>query len=178
MKKLLLSTLFVLGTIFAYSQERIPVDLDNSRVYLNLLVPSFTLEQKISTNQSLLATAGLRLYGEEQFDHFEVSLNPFAELEFRNYYPRRNVKKELNQNSGNFVGAIAGFTFSDLVGTSEIDTYTYNNDFYFAGIWGIQRNYKSGIHLNLKLGPQIIIGDDEVEGDLYIHFGLGIQLGN
>ncbi|NNE25664.1 MAG: hypothetical protein HKN09_02365 [Saprospiraceae bacterium] len=177
MKKLLLCTVLVLGSLMAYTQERIPVDLDESRLYLNLFVPSFTLEQKISANQSLLATAGLRLYGEEQFEEFEMSMNPFVELEFRNYYPRKKVKKELRQNSGNFIGVLSGYIFNDVVGSSEIDTYTYNNDVYLAGVWGIQRNYQSGIHLNLKLGPMIQIGDGEVDGNLYIHFGLGIQLG-
>ncbi|MEL7147258.1 MAG: hypothetical protein AAFO69_12870, partial [Bacteroidota bacterium] len=51
-------------------------------------------------------------------------------------------------NSGNYIGLMAGNQFNHIAGDEELSTQT----FYTGAIWGIQRNYKSGIHLGLYLG--------------------------
>lgn len=101
MKKILTLALCIYS-ISLFSQDRIPVELQNSKVYLNIITPSIGFEQKVSANQSLLFRGGIRLHAEvdEETDDFEGGLLPYAELEFRNYYPRKRVKKELRTNSG------------------------------------------------------------------------------
>lgn len=141
-------------TFSSTAQERIPVTLDDHRLTANILAPSIQYEYKLNDNQSVTARFGIDFgtdysYETDFFeDDYETTLNPFLETTFRNYYGRKRVKKELNNNSGNYIGAIAGYQFDHIVG----DELRSTQAFYSGAIWGIQRNYKSGIHLGLYLG--------------------------
>lgn len=177
MKKLLpLFILFI--TIQLSSQDRIPVELQSTKIYLDIITPSVTLEAKVSNNQSVLFRSGIRLHAEENFDEIDAGLLPYGEFEFRNYYPRKRVKKELKANSGNYIGLIGGYNFGHIVGDPLFETFKYEKELYFAALWGIQRNYKSNIHLNLHLGPGIITHGSGVDGLLMINFHLGFGIGN
>ena len=157
MKKI---TILLLTLIFApmllLGQERIPVELDKTRVYLNIITPGITLEQGLSERLSLTLGAGLSpLYQDEK-----ASINPFFRTSFRNYYPRKKVKKELGTNSGNFIGLVGGYYFSPISGTGDTDYFRQANSMYFGALWGIQRNYKSGIHLGFSIGSGFGTGDN------------------
>ena len=145
-KIIMATALFSLAGVLLWGQERIPVELKSTQLTLNLLTPSITLENSLSPNRSLNLALGIIGFpdSDERF-----SINPFLRGSFRNYYPRKRVKKELNPNSGNYIALDAGYYFDTL--TKETTRLT--NSFFMGPVWGIQRNYKSGIHLGFSLGP-------------------------
>ncbi|NNF22360.1 MAG: hypothetical protein HKN67_10475 [Saprospiraceae bacterium] len=177
MKKILLLA-FVLFAVHISAQERIPVEMTNTKFYLNIITPSVAVEQRISSNQSFLARGGIRLHAEEIEDEFDAGLLPYVEAEFRNYYPRKNVKRELNNNSGNYIGFIGGYHFDHIAGNPALEAFKYENHYYFAGLWGMQRNYKSKIHLNLHVGPAVYARDGGVDFNVLFNFHFGFVIGN
>ena len=68
------------------------------------------------------------------------------QAKFRNYYPRKRVKKELGFNSGNYVGMNVGYVFDEIASNGPVEVL---NTVFFTPVWGIQRNYKSNIHLGV-----------------------------
>ncbi|MEO1050573.1 MAG: hypothetical protein AAFX87_08095 [Bacteroidota bacterium] len=162
MKKLL--TLVLLASSFsAFSQDRIPVVLQDRSFYLSILDPGVMFEQRLSDNQSFTATLGITglansFEDELGEDEFTYSINPYLTSSFRNYYSRKRVKKELNSNSGNYVGLVAGYYFGALAEGDRTTELT--NSFFIGPEWGIQRNYKSGIHFGLSLGTGLATGQN------------------
>jgi hypothetical protein len=154
-----MKTYLVLATLcfssFAIvAQERIPVKLKDFQVNLNILDPSISVEKKINPNQSF--TLGFGLTGLPDDDG--TSLNPYLRGSYRNYYPRKKVKKALRPNSGNYIGLIAGYNFDAIADNIDFGTTRLSNSFFMGPVWGIQRNYQSGIHLGLSLGGGFGIG--------------------
>ena len=149
----------------AWAQERIPVELQNTQFNLNILDPSLSFEKRINDNQSFTLATGLTGIGDED----GASLNPFIRGAYRNYYLRKRVKKELEPNSGNYIGVLTGYNFGAITDNIESGSTRLSNSYYLGPVWGIQRNYKSGIHLGLSLGAGIAIDNDS---DLYFT-GLG-----
>jgi hypothetical protein len=80
-------------------------------------------------------------------------------MDFRNYYPRKRVKKDLLPNSGNYIGLLGGYNFNAIAESAEPGETNNSNAFFMGGVWGIQRNYQSGIHLGLNLGAGFIAGE-------------------
>ena len=140
----------------AWAQDRIPVEIQKNRVYINLLQPSILYEAGLNDRLSLALGTGITfIYGENDYG----AINPFLNASLRNYYPRKRVKKELDMNSGNYVAAMAGYTFGAISEwNEELDPQNMSNSGYIGGIWGIQRNYMSGIHLGLSLGGGVSMG--------------------
>jgi len=62
------------------------------------------------------------------------------------------VKKELNPNSGNYIGLVTGYYFDSIAESSDAITFRQSDSFYLGAMWGIQRNYQSGIHLGFSIG--------------------------
>jgi hypothetical protein len=145
-------------------REKIPVELKSSQLNLNIIEPSFSFEKKLGDNQSFTTSAGVTIltYTDSEYDYEEspYSLNPFVKISFQNYYNRKWVNKVLNPNSGNYVGLSAGYCFDSFKDNLEFGTTQRSNAFFIGPVWGIQRNYKSGIHLNLSLGPGIGFGEN------------------
>lgn len=168
MKKLailLLTSVVALGTVNA--QVKIPVELEKHRVYLNILSPGISYELGLSERLSLHTSAGISFYwGDNDYrgsdpENYYQSLNPFINATLRNYYPRKRVKKELDFNSGNYIGAIGGYVFDAITEWNRTDdTQSFANSGFIGGVWGIQRNYKSGVHLGLSFGGGLSLGQN------------------
>lgn len=145
-----------------YAQDRIPVELKEDQFYISILDPGFTWEKKLTDKNSLTFGVGLSTYGDESSspfdDDFGVSLNPSISADFRNFYPRKRVKKDLNPNSGNYVAVRAGYIFDSIADNIDGGTTEISQSFFMGPVWGIQRNYKSGIHLGFSIGGGFATG--------------------
>ena len=160
-----------------YSPEKIPVDLKSSQFNFNILDPSFSFEKKVSDNQSFTTTAGITMLTNTDSE-YEFSVNPFIKVSFQNYYKRKGVKKELNPNSGNYIGVSAGYYLDSFTDNLDFGTTEQSNSFFIGPVWGIQRNYISGIHLNLGIGPAIGFGENSdvfLTGTGVFEFGFVIK---
>jgi len=152
-KTTITTAFFCLATVLLWGQERIPVDLKSTQLNINLFTPSVSFEKSISPNQSLNLSLGISCFAHSDQ---EFSLTPNLRGSFRNYYARKSVRKQLNPNSGNYVALDAGYYFDSI--TNE--TTRISNTFFVGPVWGIQRNYKSGIHLGFSIGPGVFIADN------------------
>jgi hypothetical protein len=149
----LFTLLFSFSLILVNAQDRIPADLSDLQFNINILEPSLSVEKRLSDKQSLTFAAGLtQVTGEDINDDFAYGISPSISASFRNYYPRKKVKKELRPNSGNYIGLVAGYRFSTIADNLDIGNFESEDAFFMGPVWGIQRNYKSGIHLGLSLG--------------------------
>ncbi len=178
MKKLLIP-FFMVYAVCLNGQERIPADLRNGQFYINILEPSLSYEMRLADMQSLLLTAGLSTLGEEDINEdFALGLIPMLQLDFRHYYPRKKVKKELRPNSGNFVGLVTGYNFASIADNLDFGEFDDEKAFFLGPVWGIQRNYQSGIHLSLILGGGFITGSNtDFDAHGIISFELGFVIG-
>jgi hypothetical protein len=153
------------------AQDKIPVELKSVQLRVNLLTPSFVLEKSISESTTFALESGLN-FGLD-FDSGNFAIAPYIHGSFRNYYPRKKVKKDLGPNSGNYIGLNVGYVFDEISSQGDISII---NATYFSPIWGLQRNYKSNIHLGFEIGPQLAFTDEQVFGDLYLRLTFGIVL--
>lgn len=157
------------------AQERIPVSLSNTQFNINVLDPSVSFEKSINDNQSFTAGVGITLLGDFEEDEGTLSVNPFIRGSYRNYYPRKRVKKELQPNSGNFIGILTGYNFNAIADNTENGTNNrLSNSYYLGPVWGIQRNYQSGIHLGLSIGGGFGVGSNS---DIYFTGIGGVEFG-
>jgi len=153
-KQLFALNLLILAPLLMFAQDRTPVQFNNTQFNLNILAPSVTFEKRVKDNNSVTFGAGLTpLYSQDNNNQNNyVSINPFVRTSYRNYYQRKKVKKELNPNSGNYIGLAAGYYFGSIANNSDLIVFQQSNSFYMGALWGIQRNYKSGIHLGFSIG--------------------------
>ena len=159
--KNIFTLLLVLMTLSIFSQDRIPVEMANSQFSINILSPSLTYEKGLNENQSLYLSLGLEgLSRTNENNDGKIGVAPVIEATYRNYYPRKKVKKELRPNSGNYVGLSAGYIMNSIADNLEDFDQPFKEEsaFFLGPVWGIQRNYKSGIHLGLSLGGGFITG--------------------
>jgi len=157
MKKIVVTTgILLLIPIFIFGQERTPVQLSNTQLNVNILAPSLLLEKRLTDKNSATFAFGLSpLHG-----NGEISINPFFRTSFRNYYPRKTVKKELRPNSGNYIGLVGGYYFGSIASSSDYTNVNQSNSYYVGALWGIQRNYQSGIHLGFSIGSGFGAGEN------------------
>jgi hypothetical protein len=140
--------LIAIATNIALAQDRIPVDLSTVQFNVNILEPGLTLETALSPNQSFVIGAAIA----SDFTESDASINPVFRGAFRHYYPRKYVRKELRLNSGNYIGLTGGYVLHPLVSTDGSRGKETADSWFVGAMWGIQRNYLSGIHLGLSLG--------------------------
>jgi hypothetical protein len=176
-----LFTLFLLFTSFGlFSQDRIPVEMAESQISINILSPSITYERGLTQNQSLHLSFGLQgLSRTNDNDDGSVGVAPVIGATYRNYYPRKKVKKELMPNSGNYVGLSTGYILNSIADNLEDFDAPFKEEsgFFLGPVWGIQRNYKSGIHLGLSLGGGFITGKNtDFSGTFVGSFELGFVI--
>ena len=185
MKKALL--LLTLVSYSAYGQR--DVDLSSSQLNANLLPLTISFEGKLGDNQSFTLAGGLGYavhYSSSNFSEAETSFVaiPIAYSSFRNYYQRKRVKKNnLRPNSGNYYGLFALYQFEPLGDPSNLTEavahFETRNVYAIGPVWGIQRNYASGVHLGLSLGFGVIGGENIQTGVSGIgEFELGFVLFN
>ena len=170
MKFKVLLVLSSFSWFIANAQDRIPVELNNTQFNINILAPSVTFEKSINDHQSFTLGAGITALADFEEDQEATSLNPFISGSYRNYYPRKRVKKELRPNSGNYIGILTGYRFNSIADNADYELSDRLESAYYLGpVWCIQRNYQSGIHLGLRLG-----GGFGIDGASDIYFtGVG-----
>lgn len=142
------------------------------------------VELKLAEDQSATFGGGLlysvfyeNINGEDNLEGYTA---PFFTSSYRNYYKRKRVKKSnLKNNSGNYVGLYSIYSFKTLVmeGGDTFDTDL--NSFAVGPVWGFQRNYASGFHLDLSLGLGYLTGQSNefFEVNDQLTFVGGLELG-
>ena len=133
----------------------------------SILTPSFGVEKRLQENNSLKFSLGtLTGYGNKDgFQAKEFSLRG----EYRHYYnlPKRRDEGRLSTNySGNYVGLFAEPSF---VFVKEQEA----TNLYSGGVWGIQRNYNSHVHLDLSI--QAGIGQNGFETKAGLRLGFWVK---
>ena len=186
MKKVLLLSLLILGMFHARKSnaQGTEVTLDPTQITVSIFPLMANLEAKVSENRSVTIGGGLiYTYYPEEINgdiSWEPFSTPFITGSFRNYYERKRVKKDnLRNNSGNYYGIYTWYQFDTIITESDFTLESDLNSFLIGPVWGFQRNYASGIHLDLSLGLgyQVVeetIGLDSQNG---ITFVGGFELG-
>lgn len=162
MKAIIAGILFLVlitTTQHSFGQGTIAPELNKTQIRATILSLGVSVEQKLGEKQSFNLIAGMQpgfssyteVPGGTEYDFYVA---PFVTGEIRNYYNRKYVKKELGPNSGNYVALAAGYNMSRINNDKGKDFYeeSYENSFFVGPVWGIQRNYKNGFHLNFSIG--------------------------
>ncbi|MCP4461157.1 MAG: hypothetical protein GY816_24520 [Cytophagales bacterium] len=94
---------------------------------------------------------------------------------FRNYYGRKRIKKSnLRNNSGNYFGLFSSYRFKAI---GPEDNRASSKTYTIGPVWGMERNYASGIHLGLSVGPGIVGGNStRTRATVVEHFEIGFRL--
>ncbi|WP_420317586.1 hypothetical protein [Ekhidna sp.] len=164
MKKLFTLLLLLIAAI-SYAQES--VILSKNQLIINISPLALSYEGKVDDTKSFAISGGLGYAF-----NFEASREagmegsfitaPITYGSFRNYYARKKVKNNnLKTNSGNYFGLFASNQFEPLERFSSAFPETIlesSHVFTFGPVWGIQRNYVSGLHLGLSFGPGLKMG--------------------
>jgi len=133
----------------------------------SILTPSFGVEKRLQENNSLKFSLGtLTGYGNK--DGFQTKVFSFRG-EYRHYYnlPKRRDEGRLSTNySGNYVGLFAEPSFVFIKGQEATNLYS-------GGVWGIQRNYNSHVHLDLSI--QAGIGQNGFETKAGLRLGFWVK---
>ncbi len=174
MRKITLSTVLLLIIGSAFAQR---VKLNDHQANLNLLPTTLSYEKKLGDETSFTLSAGLGYYFEfyaysdsygNNESRSEFLASPIVNSSFRKYYERRNVKKKLKKNSGNYIALFTSYSFKPLGDPRVTENYLKVSNSYVVGpVWGIQRNYKNSLHLGLSIGLGI-------QGGKYINTTAGI----
>lgn len=133
--------------------------LQDNFVSLNLILPGVSFEKKIGKNSTLYSSAGIttsysinQSLKESGFSgETRAFVNPFIELNYRNYYNfERRIKKSKNvkHNSANYFGVLGTYVFNPIGDNNNAKI----NYFELGPVWGFQRVYQSGFYLDLNLG--------------------------
>jgi hypothetical protein len=166
MKKVFLAV-FILTATVSFGQN---VELAKTQLNFNVLPLTLSFEGKLDDNKSITLAGGLGFVAEYETSTYGGSSGnfyvlPMTYMSFRNYYSRKNVRKNnLRNNSGNYVGLFGLYQFAALNHANsewngfDIPGSPVNNIYAVGPVWGIQRNYASGIHLGLSLGVGVIGG--------------------
>ena len=127
-KNSILVVLLGLGLLSqTHAQDRFPVELKDNQFYVTILEPGIAWEKKLADKQSFRAAFGLTQLGTNNNDDFGYSINPTVSADFRNFYARKRVKKDLNPNSGNYVGLRTGYNFGAIADNVDFGTTETSN---------------------------------------------------
>lgn len=152
MKKTVVFLMFAIGLNFSNAQESTTVEKNLFKI--NLLAPGFVYEAGLSEKNSLYSEIAMGLsYRSSSFLGKGWYFYPSINEQFRHYYnlEKRSLKdKKIKGNSGNYVGAIAIYTFKSLTTNENLGYYDPN--FLVGAVWGMQRTYKHNFNINLNLG--------------------------
>ena len=166
MKKISILTVLLLFISLSNYGQGNEVTLDNAQLTISFLPLMGHVELKLSENQSGTFGGGLgySVYYQNVNGNgnLEAYTSPFLTSSFRSYYKRKRVKKSnLKNNSGNYVGVYSIYSFKTII-TEGNDTFdTDLNSFAVGPVWGFQRNYASGVHLDLSLGFGYLTGQSD-----------------
>lgn len=170
----------------AFAGSAQDVVLSKSQLNVNIVPLSLSYEGKIDKNKSFTLNGGIGFTGYVRTTDGDTESYLFAMPYFtssiRNYYTRKNVKKSnLQNNSGNYIGIYAAYQlepFGSPSSLNESKAYAENSNVFAVGpVWGIERNYASGIHLGLSLGAGVMGGENiDLKGTFLGEFELGFVL--
>jgi len=117
----------------ASAQDKIPATLDDQKSSLSILSPSIQYELKLQETVTWTIVGGFNFASDySESIGWQSTLNPFTISMVRNYYKRKRVKKELLNNSGNYIALMAGYQFDKIADTSP----TPKDAFFFGGCIG------------------------------------------
>ncbi|WP_420582213.1 hypothetical protein [Reichenbachiella sp.] len=166
------ATIWFASLQIAFSQERVTTELKPTQVRALFLCPGISIEQRLSDKHSFNLIAGIQpgisTYTlEPDGTKYDFYIAPFVSGEIRNYYDRKKVNKDLAPNSGNYVALAAGYYMDRIINDSGRDYYeeSYENSYFIGPVWGFQRNYMNGFHLNISVGLGYQQGD-QIEGSI------------
>ncbi len=141
------------------------VELSENQLSASIFPAGFTYEKKIDDSKSFTLGAGMipsvvvetRTIASNSTTETYVFFQPYIASSFRNYYTRNSVKKSnLKENSGNYIGLLYSHWFKPLGTTDNFFEQKFRDErtnlFTVGPVWGIERNYASGIHLDLSIG--------------------------
>ena len=145
----ILIILFIAYSESCYSQAK-DTQSDVMTVYrLNILLPGFSYEKRVSKLTTLYLDASLNIITSSGRFLSDIHLGPSAMAGVRNYY---NIKKRENKglrttlNSANYISPIL-FASTAKVRSSGPDFFGV-----IGAVWGLQRNYQSKFSLDLNAG--------------------------
>lgn len=175
MKKVIL--LIAMASVFSSMAQK--VELSNNQLNANILPLTVSYERKIDDNKSFTLNAGVipSVNVETRSSAFSSTtetysfFQPYISASVRNYYERNKVKKKnLKNNSGNYIALHYSHWFKPIGSTNDVfeqrvrDRNT--NSFTIGPVWGFERNYASGIHLDLRIGVGYGNGEFQNTGDM------------
>lgn len=169
----LILSLFLIGySQTSLAQGTIEPEIKSTQIRAMVLCPGISVEQKLGDQLTINMYAGLQpglssYTVEPDGTRFEFYVAPFVDGEIRAYYNRKKSKKELGPNSGNYFALAAGYNMKRIINDSGKDYYdeSIENSYFVGPVWGIQRNYLNGFHLNISVGLGYQQGD-YVEGGI------------
>ena len=133
---------------------------------ISILSPSIGLEKRIQENNSLKFSIGNSIgYGSTNGLQSKLFM---LRGEYRHYYnleKRRDEGRLSTHYSGNYIGLFAEPSFVFVKGEEATHLYA-------GGVWGIQRNYNSHIHLDLSVNAGIGQNGFETKAGLRLGFWL------
>jgi hypothetical protein len=147
------------------AQERIHVDLKKTQFKISFLNPAAMAEFRLAKQQTFNISVGLILSAAQTAVTNEtlIYLHPVTRGSFRHYYGRKYVRKNLRQNSGNFIEFVGGYIFNSIAGRDDYISPA-SSSFFIGPAWGLQRNYESGFLFGLGLGLGYINGQNTSGG--------------
>ncbi len=158
--KFLIPFILLLVTLQIRGQETKPL------YSISILTPSIAIEKKIQENNSLKFSIGNSIgYGSTNGIQSKLWM---LRGEYRHYYnleKRRDEGRLSTPSSGNYIGLFAEPSFVFLKGEEATNLFA-------GGVWGIQRNYSSHIHLDFSLNAGIGQNGFESKAGLRLGFWL------
>ncbi len=139
------------------------VELSDNQLNINLIAPSFSYERKLADNESISLAGGVGFTHVTKKDFSgrttaKLFVVPMVYSTYRTYYKRRRIRKDnLMNNSGNFLGYFGGYRFKAF-GSDDFSPVLERGEYSIGTVWGMQRNYRSGIHFTLSIGPGLVGG--------------------
>ncbi len=133
--------------------------LQKNFISLNLILPGISFERKIGKNSTLYTATGITgtfikndiRTGGERIVTTQTFVNPFIEINYRNYYnfeKRIEKDKNIKHNSANYFGVLGSYIFSPINDKNG----AVKNSLNLGPVWGFQRVYESGFYLDLNMG--------------------------
>ena len=158
--KIILFIVFIVAGTNCLAQGDTETDITNV-TKVTVLGPGMSYEKRIGKFQSLYVRGFMNISGAIEYSSSmgnmsAIYFDPALTLQYRYYYnfaKRLNKEKRTEMNSLNYITAI----WETAVSKKRINSSYYDEDKFrtinTVGLaWGLQRNYKSRISLDLHLG--------------------------
>lgn len=149
--------------------------ISNQQIKLNLMLPGIEIEQRIYKNMSLTLGGQYKLF--TRFTNTDISdelfVHPNISLQYRfyyNYYARKELGKNTEKNSLNYIGFAPQVSYSKKYDYSRI----------ISVHWGMQRSYGQWL-FKTELGVNwhgLNTYDREGNTSIYSRFSFGYLIFN